>query len=199
MAYADFTLETAEARLGVRARGGELFPGLAPIPVPDWLRALLDRGMQLAMLSEKARSEFIVSPILLACRELSGDALAIFPGPRFDVDPGRGLIGECDFLLALSDPVPRIRAPIIAVVQAKKNDIDAGLGQCVAQMVAARDDNEREQSGVGAVYGCVTTGEDWQFLRLEDNVVTVDRTRIYIDNVGGILSVFMAIVAQTRK
>lgn len=33
----------------------------------------------------------------------------------------------------------RLRSPIVAVVEAKKNDIEAGLGQCFAQMVAARD------------------------------------------------------------
>src|SRR4051794_35664741 len=109
MAYTDFTLEAAEAQLGVRARAGDLFPGVAPVPVPGWLRAFLDRGMQLALVSEKARSEFIVSPILLACRELSGGVLAIFSGQRFDVDASRGLSGECDFLLTLSDPVPRLR------------------------------------------------------------------------------------------
>jgi hypothetical protein len=198
MAYTDFTLEMAESRLGVRARPGDLFPGLAPVPVPDWLRDFLARGMQLALVSEKARSEFIVGPILLACRELSGGALAIFSGQRLDVDPGRGLQGECDFILALADPVPRLRAPLVPVVEAKKNDIEAGLGQCVAQMVAARYYNEREGAGPSAVYGCVTTGEAWQFLRLEDAAVTIDRGRLYIDNVGMILGAFGAILLQSR-
>ena len=196
MAYTDFTLETAESLLGVRARIGDLFPGLAPSIVPDWLRDFLDRGRQLALVSEKARSEFIVGPILLASRELSGGALAIYSGQRLDVDSGRGLVGECDFLLALADPVPRLRSPIVAMVEAKKNDIEAGLGQCVAQMVAAREYNERDESRVVDIHGCVTTGEAWQFLRLENGGVTIDRTRIYIDNVGGILGVFQAIVAQ---
>ena len=198
MAYTDFTLETVESQLGVRARAGDLFPGLAPVPVPDWLRALLDRGMQLALVSEKARSEFIVAPILLACRELSGGVVAIFSGQRLDVDPGRGLSGECDFLLALSEPIPRLRAPIATVVEAKKNDIEAGLAECIAQMVAARDFNDREQAPVPGVHGCVTTAEAWQFLRLEGSAVTIDRVRIYIDNIGAILGAFQAIVARSR-
>lgn len=198
MAFTDFTLETAESQLGVRARAGDLFPGLAPMPISDWLRDFLARGAQLALVSEKARSEFIVGPILLACREMTGGALAIFSGQRFDVDAARGLLGECDFILALSEPVPRMRAPIVTIVEAKKNDIEAGLGQCVAQMVAARDYNEREKAGIAAVYGCVTTGEAWQFLVLEGTAVTIDRTRIYIDNVGAILGMFAAIVARSR-
>jgi hypothetical protein len=154
--------------------------------------------MQLTLVSEKARSEFIVSPILLACRELTGGVLAIFSGQRLDVDAARGLQGECDFILALTDPVPRLRAPIVTVVEAKKNDIEAGLGQCVAQMVAARDYNEREGAGLPVGYGCVTTGEAWQFLRLNGADVTIDRGRLYIDNVGAILSAFTVIVARSR-
>jgi hypothetical protein len=108
------------------------------------------------------------------------------------------LLGECDFILSLSEPVPRLRAPIVTIVEAKKNDIEAGLGQCVAQMVAARDYNEREKAGIAVVYGCVTTGEAWQFLRVEGTDVIIDRARVYIDNVGLILGVFGAIVARSQ-
>jgi len=194
MAYTDFTLESAEAELGVVARPGVLFPGLQPPPVPPWLQDLLARGMALALVSEKARSEFIVAPILLAVRDLTGGRVAILSGQRLDVDPGRRLVGECDFILALSDPVPRLRAPLLTVVEAKKNDIDAGLGQCVAQMVATQLYNERAGQAPAAVYGCVTTGEDWQFLRLAGTAVTIDQRRLYIDNVGAILAALQASV-----
>jgi hypothetical protein len=194
MAYTDFTLESAETELGVIARPGVVFPGLQPVAVPPWLREMLRRGMQLALVSEKARSEFIVAPILLAVRELSGERIAILSGQRLDVDPARQLQGECDFILALSDPVPRLRAPLVAVVEAKKNDIDAGLGQCVAQMVAVQVYNERSGQPSAAVFGCVTTGESWQLLRLMGTTVTIDRGRLYIDNVGGILAALLATI-----
>lgn len=192
MAYTDFSLESAEAELGVTARPGPLFSGLRPVCVPSWLEDSLRRGMQLALVSEKARSEFIVAPILLAVRELSGERIAILSGQRLDVDPGRGLVGESDFLLTLSDPVPRLRAPLVAVVEAKKNDIEAGLGQCVAQMVAAALYNERSGLSIAALHGCVTTGEAWQFLRLVGADVTIDQGRFYIDNVAGILTAIHA-------
>jgi hypothetical protein len=127
-------------------------------------------------------------------RALSGDRVAILSGQRLDVDPGRRLVGECDFLLALSDPVPRLRAPLLTVVQAKKNDIEAGLGPCVAQMVAAQVYNERSGQAPPAVHGCVTTGEAWQFLRLAGAAVAIGQGRLYIDNVGGILAALHACV-----
>ena len=196
MAYPDFTLETAEAELGVAARPGVLFPDLRPLAVPGWLQDLLARGMRLALISEKARSEFIVAPILLAIRELSGERVAILSSQRLDVDPAHRLLGECDFILALSDPVPRLRAPLLTVVEAKKNDIDAGLGQCVAQMVASQVYNERAGQPLPAIYGCVTTGENWQFLRLVQTAVTIDQGRLYIDNIGGILAALQACIQQ---
>ena len=192
MAYTDFTLESAETELGVMSRYGAVFPKLEPVPVPTWLRESLDRGMQLALMSEKARSEFIVAPILLALRELSGGRVAIVSGQRLDVDPGRRLVGECDFLLTLSDPVPRLRAPLVAVVEAKKHDIESGLGQCVAQMVASAIYNERSGLSLPAIYGCITTGEDWQFLKLAGAAVTIEHGRLYLDNVGGILAALQA-------
>jgi hypothetical protein len=157
IAYTDFTLESAQTELGVTVRPGVLFAGLRSSPVPVWLRESLDRGMRMALISEKARSEFIVAPILLALRELSGERIAILSGQRLDVDPARRLVGECDFILTLSDPLPLVRAPLLSVVEAKKHDIEAGLGQCVAQMVAVQIYNERSGQPMPAVYGCVTT------------------------------------------
>ncbi len=120
----------------------------------------------------------------------------IYSGQRLDIQPERGLVGECDFILARTPPVPVLRAPIVTIVVAKKNDIEAGLGQCVAQMVGARLFNERTGKVGQPLFGCVTTGEDWQFLELQAEVVAIDRRRYYIDNIGMILAVFQAIFAR---
>jgi hypothetical protein len=196
MAYADFTLETVDKILGIAAQPADLFPGLTPLDVPAWLRDVLAKGLDMSLLSEKARSEFIVAPILLASRELSHNAIAIYSGQRLDVDPDHGLVGECDFILAATPPVPLLRAPLATIVEAKKNDIEAGLGQCVAQMVGARLFNEKAGKFSAHVFGCVTTGEAWQFLRLETAAVSIDRARYYIDNVGIILAALQALIRQ---
>src|SRR4051812_28867078 len=113
MAYKDFTLESAETAFGFVAHPGELLPGLAPAPIPEWLSALLDRGWPVeARVSEKARSEFLFVPILLAVGERAPGDLAIYSGQRLDVDPEHGLVGECDYNLALTPPLPRLRAPL---------------------------------------------------------------------------------------
>jgi hypothetical protein len=197
MPYTDFDLATAETRLGVSVRPADLFPKLEPVTVPGWLHDQLARGQELALLTEKARSEMLIVPILLAAREIAERSFAIFSGQRLDVDPTRGLSGECDFILSQQDAVPVLRAPVMIVLEAKRGDIEGGVGQCVAQMVGARTFNERA-GHPARVFGCVTTGEDWQFLRLDDSAATYDTTRRYINDLGRLLAVFRAIADVSR-
>lgn len=199
MAYSDFTLETVATKLGVTTQQEDLFPNLVPLPLPAWLREFLAKGTQLALVSEKSRSEFIVVPILMTSRELSNGQLAIFSGQRLDVDASVGLVGECDFILALSPPIPPLRAPIATIVEAKKNDVEAGLGQCIAQMVAARRFNEASGRFDRPVFGCVTTGEVWQFLKLSEQIALIDTRRFYLVDVDHILAAFLAIFEQSGK
>jgi len=193
MVYTDFTLELAEARFGLTTGLSDVFPDLQPVTVPIWLGEQLERGrIVAALVSEKARSEFLVAPILLACRELVTGELAIYSGQRLDIDAARGLTGECDYILALTPPVPRLRAPLVTILEAKRGDIELNLGQCVAQMVAAQVFNDRAGSPRAAGFGAVTTGEAWQFLRLVGTVVTLHPRRLFIDNLAGILAVLRA-------
>ena len=198
MAYSEFTLDSAVRSLGITVSEADLFPNLVPEVASSWLLDLLARGTRLALISEKSRSKFIVVPILLAAKELCGGRLAIFSGQRLDVDAARGLTGECDFILALGPSVPPLLAPIAAIVEAKKNDVEADLGQCIAQMVAARDFNTTDR-GKTTVYGCVTIGEAWQFLRLVGNTVQLDGRRIYLDNVATILGAISVVVREAER
>jgi hypothetical protein len=196
MTYSDFSLASVCKTFGLTIRSEPLFvPHPPPLDVPQWLVEALTKGMQLAFGSEKARSEFLVVPILLTSRDLSHNNFSIYSGQRLDVDPALGLAGECDFLLTNTPPLPIIQSPIVTIVEAKKNDLEGGVGQCVAQTVGARVFNQRESSEIEMIFGCITTGEAWQFLKLEQTSVSIDSSRYYIDNVGAILAVFQAIMA----
>ena len=130
MAYTDFTLETAEAELAVTAQPGVLFPGLRPLAVPDWLQDPLDAVVWPWSARRLGASS--------SWRRPAGGPRTVRRSGRHPVRPasGRGpgspitrsVISSCAVRFA-----PAITPPLLAVVEAKKNDIDAGLGQCVAR------------------------------------------------------------------
>jgi hypothetical protein len=82
------------------------------------------------------------------------------------------------------------------VVEAKKEDIAGGYGQCIAEMVAARIFNQNEGTPRRVLYGTVTTGDIWKFLRLEDDTIWIDRPVYYLDRIEKILGVLFDIVRE---
>lgn len=196
MAYRDFTVQSVKKAFALQERPVDLFPDSGTLEPSDWLQETLALSVKLALSSssEKARSEFIVAPILLEIEKRNEDVFAIFSGERFDVDEEHGLNGECDFILSKGPISSTIQAPIFALVEAKKNDIKEGLGQCIAQMVGAQRFNIKEQNNISQIYGCVTTGEDWQFLQLEDTSIRMDKTRHYLSELSRVLWIFQHII-----
>jgi hypothetical protein len=79
-------------------------------------------------------------------------------------------------------------------VEAKKEDLVAGLGQCAAEMVAIRLFNEREGTPVPAVFGCVTSGSNWRFLKLESARLSIDRPEYYLRDAAKILGILVGMM-----
>jgi len=196
MAFSDFTLEDVGRKLGITTAPAVLFPNLQPVPPPQWLLDGFARNTLLSLATEQARRERLIAPTLDAARVVSGDKLAVFSAPTFNVDASRGLNGECDYLVAVAPSVPPVRSPLVAVVEAKKADIDLGLGQCVAEMVAASEFNRDAGESDAPVYGCVTNGEVWQWMKLDGNRALIDSSRRPLSEVGHILAAFLAVLAE---
>ncbi|MCP4399173.1 MAG: hypothetical protein GY801_17965 [bacterium] len=53
--------------------------------------------------------------------------------------------------------------------------------------------NQEERPEQTIVYGCVTTGELWQFLQLEEQELKLDPQKIYIEHIERILGIFVNI------
>lgn len=196
MAYSDFSLSQVKKAFGLSEKTVHLFAAVEAIAPSDWLQETLKYSLKLALLSssEKARSEFIIAPILIELERRNQENLSIFSGENLDVDGEKGLRGECDFILAKGSASLTMQTPIISLVEAKKSDIKAGLGQCIAQMLGAQRFNQIEENEIPVIYGCVTTGEDWQFLSLEGLQVSVDAQRYYVNELGKVLGIFQSIV-----
>ena len=114
----------------------------------------------------------------------------VFSGVEFNVERKTGLTGFCDFLLSRSPNLLRLDAPVACLVKAKKEDLNGGLPQCVAEMIAAQRFNEQRKAPTPVVYGCVTSGTTWRFVQLENQSAYVDLDEVYIaeaDKIFGIL------------
>ncbi len=143
--------------------------------------------------SEKARSEWIVVPILKALKTRNQDFLTIYSGEILVADKEKGLIGECDFILAKDTHSFDISFPIFKLVEAPKNDLEEGVRQCAAQMVGARVFNQKKGIDLPKNYGCSTTGNNWIFLELSDNLY-IDTRKYYLNEVAELLGVFQHII-----
>jgi hypothetical protein len=196
MAFRDFTFPQVQHDLGLSFRDADLYSGVPTVAIGTEFRDFLHDGVQLAhaIATEKAKSEFIIAPVLLECRRSVNSRLAIFSGVEWNVDKERGLNGVCDFILTKGPTQYILSAPFIAVVEAKNDSLANGLGQCIAAMVAAHVSNAREQIPINPVHGVVSTGSVWQFLQLRQQEVIFDQGEYYIENIPKIMGILHHIV-----
>lgn len=190
MSYRQFQLERIEAQLGLNIQECQtLLADVHPQPISDRLKETLAYNLPLALEigTEKARSEMIIAPILIELKKMLESKISLFSGREFNIDPEQGLVGFCDFLISRSPLQLIIKAPVVVIVEAKNENIQSGLGQCIAEMYAAQIFNQRQCNSFKAIYGSVTTGTNWKFLKLVEQIIEVDVHEYFLNDLGLIL------------
>jgi hypothetical protein len=192
MSYSSFSIEEVEIKFDLNIDSAIFVPEVKLISPSSGLSQSLERGLKLVKrsVSEKAKSEFIIAPILLELESLLIDKISVFSGDDFTVDRELGLNGICDFLISRFPAQFVIKAPVIAIVEAKKGVLKDGWGQCIAELVAAQKFNHSRGQNIPVIYGIVTSGILWQFMKLEDRTVTVEPDEyplLPIDRILGML------------
>jgi hypothetical protein len=192
MPYSNFTLAQVQQQFDLHVAKGRFFADLPILTPRDWLTNFLHESAPLAagLGTEKIRSELIVAPLLFEVRELLNRQISLFSGTDFTIDSEAGLNGVCDFLLTRSTNELIIEAPAIIIIEAKKGELNAGWGQCAAEMIAAQKFNLNHGQEVSTIYGSVTTGTQWQFLKLTGKDLTIDVTEYSLDPLDRILGIF---------
>jgi hypothetical protein len=199
MAYSEFTIRKVRDDFGLTLVEGDRFlPTISPITPGNYLVEFLQESIPLAVGtgSEKARSELIISPLLLEVRRQTQRQVSVFSGEDFTVDASVGLNGVCDFLISRSTEQMMIESPVVIILEAKKGDLKPGLGQCIAEMVAAQRFNQANQRDIPTLYGAISNGTVWRFLKLERAIVTLDLTEYSLNPVDQLLGtlVWMATI-----
>ncbi|AUT03797.1 hypothetical protein CLI64_27265 [Nostoc sp. CENA543] len=194
MAYSDFTIRKVKQAFGLSTIEGEKFlPQITPITPSSTLSDFLAESLPLAIAtgSEKARSELIISPVLLEVRKILHRQISLFSGTEFTVDAASGLSGVCDFLISRSPEQLEIEAPAVIIIEAKKADLNLGIGQCIAEMVAAQKFNEMNNQPISRIFGSVTNGTAWRFIQLTEQTVTIELTDYPLPPVDFILGILV--------
>ncbi len=197
MSYSEFTLSQIEQNFQLMIRERiKLFSDIVSVEISDLLSATLAENIPLALAinTEKARSEMIVTPILIELRKIVDREISLFSGTDFNVDPKQGLNGTCDFIISKSKEQLFLKTPIITIIEAKNESIKGGLPQCIAAMLAAQILNDQENTSISNVYGAVTSGNNWKFLKLHEKSAFIDIDEYYINDPGKILGILLNMV-----
>jgi hypothetical protein len=114
----------------------------------------------------------------------------MFSIQEFNVDIAAYLNVFYDFLISRATEQLYIKASVLMLVDAKKEDLKPALGQCLAETIAAQGFNSMKDRSIETIYGVVTSGTVWRFLQLTGKVVSIDLTDyslLPVDNVLGVL------------
>jgi hypothetical protein len=114
--------------------------------------------------SESAVCEALLYPVLWEVAECYRNELVVWS--HVTLYEGNEILGVPDYLVAKRSPlgVQVLDTPYAMIIDAKKNDFDAGWGQCLAGLHAAQRLNG--DSG-RLLYGGVSDGFRWDFAKLQ--------------------------------
>lgn len=195
LSYSQVTFEILRDELKISADQQLFLPATLPVqPLPEWLSTYLRIATMPATVSksEKSISEALIAPVLYAVRYANHTKISLFSGePLYSADLG----GICDFIIAARPNAFLPDPPIVILVEAKKLDLLAGIPQCIAEMRTAQCLNERANRS-GPVFGCVTIGTEWIFLKLEGDQAVIDPTIFFSSQLPEVLAVFQWMINQ---
>lgn len=166
--FTDFFLagrmrDLALAELGYTLHISDPFIPISQIAVPATLRPLLDTLRKAYDLgNEQAKREAIVGPILGMAATAVGAARIQTETPVYTEAVG----GTVDYWITGHHTV--------LVVKAKDSDIERGLGQLAAELIATI----AQPDVVPPAYGIVTSGELWRFATVDETTKTIMAERV---------------------
>ena len=157
----------------------------------------LEEANQYPMYSEKAKSELIITPILKELKRKNA-GISIFSGFTLNIESLPDLNGVPDFVLSAKANLVEIEAPIFCLMESKNKAPDEGFAQCAAEMYAARLFNKETNEPYETIYGAVTNGFEWVFMKLENQTLFIDANRYYLNQPQILLSLLQHIVNQYK-
>lgn len=193
-AYSNFTIADIKA-LGIETIRQHLFSNITPVAPSELLLQILKSYQGVSLESEKAKSEMLIAPVINEIRLNNAKKITFFSGYQFNVESKIGLKGVCDFLISNKYDAVFIENPLVAVVGAKQHqDLDDAVPQCIAEMYAMQVFNEQNHHPTPIVFGVITNGRRWTFLKLENMQACLDNKQYYLNDLPELLGVWQILV-----
>jgi hypothetical protein len=198
MAYSDFTFPKLKTKFGIEQKETLLFQSIQieDCTPSQHLSEDIESAKFFPMMSEKAKSEAIIFPII---RELkrNNPNISVFSGYTFNIDSNSDLTGAPDFLISAKPRMIDVQCPVFCLMESKNKTPDDGFAQCAAEMYAARLFNQQTGEPYETIYGAVTNAYDWVFLKLEGDTVYIDIDRYYLNELPKILGILQYIITAS--
>jgi hypothetical protein len=142
------------------------FEKVASVQIADWFREEIRFSLTHIGPDDKEAfiSEFIIVPFLKeAWKRHPG--LSLFSHLQICADD---ITVIPDYLISIKDPTgyKTLRKPLLLTVEAKNEAFEKGWGQALLQSVVCQKIN---RTGEIPVFSIVTTGDSWQFGKLDQN------------------------------
>ncbi|MER0440752.1 hypothetical protein [Emticicia sp. W12TSBA100-4] len=169
--------------------------------MPEFLKSELDYVMKNIpyKVSEAAIRENILYPILKEVFKKYDDKLMLWANKSISFS--KELSGMPDYILAKQSERGKIifGKPLLAVVEAKKDDFEGGWAQCLLEMYTIQKINGKPEI---PVLGIVSNGDNWEFGKLEGNLFT-ENALIYslfpLDTLFSTLSTFFELCKENAE
>lgn len=145
--------------------------------------------------SEAAICENLIYPLLKDAWKNYVDIFSIWSHQALEYDDE--LTGIPDYLISKRSELGKIifDHPLLAVVEAKKDNFSQGWAECNLEMIAMQKINKNEEL---AIYGLVSNGEIWEIAKLEKQVFTFYRQRFVIENLDLLFNALVSILEQCK-
>jgi hypothetical protein len=170
MSFRDFiSVDIALKKYNLKRRNDEIidYSQISPVSLNEIVMRLIkfDLKRQAGSPSEPARCETLIYPLL---REVWMRHPNLHVWSHTTIHADEDLTGIPDYLVARESPqgLMELTFPLLAVIEAKREDFIVGWGQCLAAMVAAQKLN-CDITPPPIIYGIVTTGTLWEFAKLD--------------------------------
>ncbi len=198
MAFSDYkTYEAVQAKYPQIVVNSTVFiPKLQEIDVKISLQEEIDINLLTYRSNEFYAAENLVSPVLRAVwrKYITEINMWTHQAIKYDAD----LSGVPDFMFTNLDKKQYeiMSYPIITSVEAKAENFVEGWSQCIVQMLACQKLNNKPNV---IIFGIVTTGKQWEFGKLEGDIITKNTIGCGIDNLPKLMAILDYLLSEAKK